>query len=556
MEESGAAEEDIDALIDGMEYIPGHFHLPLHLNCEPRGPAELRRRDTRLKRHSLQAELEAEPGAQQYAVRNLLGLLAFHLDELDRAEETFRSVCEEQPGNLNAWANLGCVYDRLKREGEGAECVEKVLLAARCLAEQAYAHPYDVELDGEDEHRERLMSAIALYDKAFEYGGQEIPLEEKRSWYFKMATLYIRLDGMLKKEEGSDYKRLSHFNKALKLLHETLKCESLHYKALAWCYLGLLLERQEEFPDVPMAIHDCGYSGTDPLSCYGTAIKMAKEDAFILNRLAKVFLLLGKDEMATGICSMALDVLPDPELNWQAYCTRAKIKVTTYVRGLECAKQGVAGVPDRQNLAEAKADLDKVLSVCPCLRTHLEMGQVYYYMGVDAMQERLLVDEGAINASLVSLARALECDLGDLLPELQLLRGKCLLLKGEELNAVECFKRALELEAPGSTDTQSLRCLLETLLALFSQSCPGSGSGVGNAMSQLETWVRRGMEHFPPELVRAELQSLCRAHTAEVSELSRAAVRAGRMDLVRLLLDTVQPGREGRRRPLVRSMTV
>lgn len=55
------------------------------------------------------------------------------------------------------------------------------------------------------------------------------------------------------------------------------------------------------------------------------AINLASDDAFILNLLAKVFFLMGKHEMATGICNMALNALPDPELNWQAYCTRAKV---------------------------------------------------------------------------------------------------------------------------------------------------------------------------------------------------------------------------------------
>lgn len=55
------------------------------------------------------------------------------------------------------------------------------------------------------------------------------------------------------------------------------------------------------------------------------AINLASDDAFTLNLLAKVFFLLGKHEMATGICNMALNVLPDPEFNWQAYCTRAKV---------------------------------------------------------------------------------------------------------------------------------------------------------------------------------------------------------------------------------------
>lgn len=48
----------------------------------------------------------------------------------------------------------------------------------------------------------------------------------------------------------------------------------------------------------------------------------------------------------------------------------------TYVRDLEKAKKGEGGIPDRQNLADARRDLDKVLQVHPCLRTHLEMAQV------------------------------------------------------------------------------------------------------------------------------------------------------------------------------------
>lgn len=61
---------------------------------------------------------------------------------------------------------------------------------------------------------------------------------------------------------------------------------------------------------------------------------MASDDAFILNLLAKMFFLLGKHEMATGICNMALNVLPDPELNWQAYCTRAKVLQQEYIMSM------------------------------------------------------------------------------------------------------------------------------------------------------------------------------------------------------------------------------
>lgn len=57
-------------------------------------------------------------------------------------------------------------------------------------------------------------------------------------------------------------------------------------------------------------------------------------------------------------------------------CFYSQINVMAYVRDLERAKQGQGGLPDRHSLTEAKADLERVLSVRPCLRTHLEMGQV------------------------------------------------------------------------------------------------------------------------------------------------------------------------------------
>lgn len=100
----------------------------------------------------------------------------------------FRGICKEDPGNLNAWANLGYVYDKLGRELDAGECVEKVSqlmgldaeeptkedtkqMAARCLAEQAYVYPYDVELEREDDLREKLTIALVFFNRALDYGG-------------------------------------------------------------------------------------------------------------------------------------------------------------------------------------------------------------------------------------------------------------------------------------------------------------------------------------------------------------------------------------------------
>ncbi|XP_078417047.1 tetratricopeptide repeat protein 22 isoform X2 [Cetorhinus maximus] len=519
-------DREIEEIIQEMDYIPGHFHLELNFNFEPLQPERLRRRDAKLKRDSLQ--LEAEEGAQRFAVRNLLGVFAFYLGEYQAAEEIFSSVCQEEPGNLNAWANLGYVSDRLQKEAQAAECVERLsqlmglkrgegdeslrpLHAARCLAEQAYASAFDVGLQSEEDHAKKLSTAIGLYDKALLYAKNRVTSEEKRSWYFTMATMFIRLDGILMNKDPS--------------------------ASLAWCYLGMMLERTNSFPDTPMAVHDCGYSGTDPLDCYGQAIETAKTDPFILNLLAKVFHFLGKQEMAIGISNMALNILPDPGTNWQAYSTRAKIFIKLYTRGLERVKMGQSGVPDRQLLTKAKADLDLILSVCPCLKTYLDMGQVCYYMGVDAVQELQVVDESALNSALVFFAKAMECDLGDTLPEIQLLRGKCLQVKGEEHNAVECFKQAIELDDVGSQYSETFRCLIESLLSLFIQG----KSSQEMVIHEVEIWVEKAEAKYQIERVKQELRSVCRNHMPKILKLSRAMIVAGKLQIVKLLLETMNP---------------
>ncbi|XP_004679097.1 PREDICTED: tetratricopeptide repeat protein 22 [Condylura cristata] len=557
MGEPEAAAEDLDAFIDNLDYLPGHFHLEMQVNFEPRSPASLRARDLKLQREGLRQELEVETTPQRPAVRHLLGTFAFYLEELEEARELFLEVVCEDPGNLNAWANLAQVYGRLGQEEEEEACAERLaglmdpesdpeaggavqLRAARCLAEQGYAHGFDVGCASLEEHARVLAAGVALYEKALGYG-QQVPMEEKRSWYFTMATLFIRLDGILLELGSDEQRRLPAFNRTLTLLRQVLKSSDLRHRALAWCYLGMLLERKDTFSTTPMGVHDCGYSGTDPLDCFGKAIEIAKDQPPILNRLAKIFHFLGKQDMAIGICNMALDVLRDPELNWQAYCTRAKVHIRAYLHDLERAKMGLGGLPDRNHLACAKADLEEVVKVCPGLKTYLDISQVYYYMGVDAMQELLAVDEAALNQALVFLAKAGESDLGATLPELQLLRGKCLRIKGEEANAAACFKRVVELDEEGSSHTEGFRCLLEVWLAQWSQA-QLSDADLG---CEVDVWLRLAQSKYPAARLRQELQRVWRGHTGEVLGLARTLVAQGRQALVRLLFEAMELEGEG-----------
>ena len=50
-------------------------------------------------------------------------------------------------------------------------------------------------------------------------------------------------------------------------------------------------------------------------------------------------------------------------------------------------------------------------------------------MGVDAIKESFVVSEDHVNKALIYFAKALDFEIGEKLPELQLLRGKCLRVK-------------------------------------------------------------------------------------------------------------------------------
>ena len=50
-------------------------------------------------------------------------------------------------------------------------------------------------------------------------------------------------------------------------------------------------------------------------------------------------------------------------------------------------------------------------------------------MGVDAIKESFIINEESINMALIYFSEALHCELGKELPELQLMRGKCMRVK-------------------------------------------------------------------------------------------------------------------------------
>lgn len=131
------------------------------------------------------------------------------------------------------------------------------------------------------------------------------------------------------------------------------------------------------------------------------------------------------------------------------------------------------------------------------------------------------------------LVKAMEFDLGDTIPQLQLFRGKCLWLKSQETLAIESFKRAIELDDAGST--KSLQCLLELLLMLFRQKLK-----MEMLVQEVEQWVTKAEEKFSWQHLQQELRAVCSNPMPGVTQLCKAMIARGRTELVELLLETVK----------------
>nr|CAB3267329.1 tetratricopeptide repeat protein 22-like [Phallusia mammillata] len=562
----------MDDVIEYDDYRPGHFHLRLNVNdCEakdifdnssdsvaPDSQDAIRRekclqnarlRDLTFRYQSLASDLQEEDVPDQTAARNLMGLLAFRLDKLPLAVEHFRSVIDEDDENVNALQNLAQSYSKMNNPEQAESLSQKVRhllgrgeipvkensvnhVMARSLAGHAYTYAYDVGLNDLEEQKERLFASIRTYDRAMNIGASSILLEERRRWYFVMATIFIRLDTLMTWSRDSEKARLPGFNRAVNLLKEVSKSDRLYHRVLSWAYLGVLMERQSTFDTTPMAIHDCGYTGTDPLDCYSKAIQLAEGQTNVLNRLAKVFQVMGKHELAVGTSSMSIETTNcNPLSNVSPLHCRARVYTAMYMRDLKRSKMGSSTMPERTLLEKAKLDLDQVISARPLLRAYMDIGQVCYYMGVDAIKESFVVNEDNLNKALIYFAKALDCELGALIPELQLLRGKCLRIKGEERNALECFKRAIELDREGSKSTQAFRCLMETLVQWY---CQGGPSKRDVIIADADQWIQLALNKFDNDVIVSELRSLSHVYTHETLELCKGMIKSGKMALARL----------------------
>lgn len=566
--------DEMNGHFDVDDFVPGIFHLDLNINtrkydsqeclatksitrkisCQDRADNARRShiRDLTLRYNSLCSDLNNCDVPSPESTLVFLGALATHLGKNVEAVQHFEGALKKNDSNLSALAGLICIHSKNSTTQEKAADYKKTIadllgrsdvdvnddeLSYRiscCMADQAYAFAYDVGLTTYEERMDRFLSSMEFYDRALAIGSSVITLDEKRRWSLSLASIIVSQDGMMLKHGEEEANRLSRYNRAINIFSDLIKSDSIYQAALGSAYMGVLLERQASFETTPMSIHDCGLTTCEPVDCYSKSIEVAEKNSTVLNRLATIYQSSGKVELALGAADMSIRLSPDSMENPNAYHIRARLQMELYMRDLTKCKLGHGGIPNRELLEKAKDDLERILKASDNnMSIFIDIGQVCYFMGVDAFKESFIVDEENVNSALVFFSKALQCDVGNMIPQLQILRGKCLKIKGEDRNALECFKRAIELEKTGCSNAQAFRWLMETLLNWFST---GTIERKDSVAEEIDGWVQIAQGKYAPSALSSVIRTLTQLFTQELLDLAKFLVRAQKLTLTRICL--------------------
>ncbi|XP_066299367.1 tetratricopeptide repeat protein 22-like [Branchiostoma lanceolatum] len=536
------------------EFVAGHFNLDWSLDKNsdqvrrPRG-----RYDLKCLYEDLRQDAETETGTVKLAVLNVMGVLAYHLEDTQSAKLYFETVLEEDAVNVNALENTCYLlrrtdqYDQAETFGDRARAAlsqtdaeadqEMVsLVKARAMAELGYACALDVfHVRTQEDLIQVFEKSNGYYSRALRMGKENVTSSEQNQWLFAIALNYIRIDS-LRQEANLDL-----CYQALDLLKDVVKTtKSQYYKCKALCYTGLLLQSRSALNKgfSEDCIRDSGYFEQDPLDYFGEAIQQAGKDTAILNKLAKIFVQSGRYQLALDILNVSRAIVPTHAQNLFAFSISAQANKNMYLDQLAKYRQGtLEGRPDKKLLTKAKEDMQAILCTRTGVNAYLELAVVCYHLGVETTDESSVVAEFELAQAVEYVARARDCDMGDSLPEVQLMRGKCHRARGDDWKAMGAFKQAVGMEHlnDGAPLTESFKLLGETILTLHRRD----KTWREDAIVEMERWVTEGRKRYVDFL--PEFRTFCRQNVSDVTELGKAMVRAGKLGMVRLCLETVSP---------------
>jgi len=420
-------------------------------------------------------QYKCDPQMAHYRLEPARQLLITTLKSfLPRKRETIKisleQLYEKHPTNINLLANLAHLYNSLlltkKFEKLQSELIELLgdqsakgrVERARALAERGFVLIEDVASQETSNDVNKLKRAIQLLCRAVEDGkANGMDDEEILIWTFYLAKSRFRLENRYRGENYEEAKdeRKQNFTDMLNCFGGVYisgegKPDMAVYRALSLVYAAETFSKTPTYglQGIPQL-----YSENDELQGYHVRPVKGCERAVELcdcyavrNRFARVLMNQGRFQLALREVKLSLKLNVD---NWFGYCTRLQIYKNLYLS--EARKKNVC----KKMLQEALDEVDS----CPyrSASTLLDIADIHYYLGVDPSTEKP-VDPVELEKAVeyVMLARERVEGFKNVRAHARL--AHCLWALGSQRPAIECMKRAVELEKTGYKKNIQLLC--------------------------------------------------------------------------------------------------
>ncbi|CAH1268405.1 TTC22 [Branchiostoma lanceolatum] len=539
-----------------LEHKPGHFHLPLTI-LRPSSD----QRDIQLKKYRLSDQFNNpdEVECTKLALLNFISIFEYALQHVDQARETAKHVLEKDPSNLNALNNLAHINRMSGMESEAKRLEAKITtlqdtegvstcepiakaLVARSMAEQAFALTYDVFDKDEDdegtEQTEKLFNAQKLYQTAFEIGNAVIDAREKMTWSFfkafnskRILSQYLHLS-VHKYDQEVKEMITKNLDKSIAGFTEVLHQKPTPlYKAQALVYISCVMSRTEyavqkmNLPGLQMQISTFKEKVTTLLQEEGSvnhAIDLVKNNHRVLNTMA---LALKSENVAEAEATIkaSLETESDPNINWYGYLLKGELALDRYKRTTK-EHPKTKGDPGNIELLNSS-----ILNLKTCLEgmkssiNYNVLGEAIMKLALSKSWTTLHTDDGRETEAYMHLRQALDCfnealkkDYGARDPRTHALRAECLKYLQEHKQAVESWKRAVELDRESTSYWGNIRPLLTMLLKQCKKTSDSeswqpavaeTATYLKVALSKYETvydkFIPKLIEQFPEEFLQA-----------------------------------------------------
>ena len=464
---------------------PGLFHLPLNASKNP----PVKQISHRIKVTEKLIRLFPS-GFTNIASRNLLGVLCFYNGDFARAVKTFQEILQYQNDSLTALANLAFVYKRLKQNSKATNYLELLTkeieentpqTKSTAMADQAFAFLFDCYMETDLIERNKLpkelfvQSLLLLENNEF-----SMTVVEMKYWlgqtYFRLFSQCHTRKDMGDMEKEFYFQGIKELAGVIEMTEKTELSVNKEIVSVTWAFIGTFLGRRGKVRDENGVFKLKTIQQMDddikdhlkqlnlfqflenPEECFqkglALATKSKSEDnnephssTELLIRYALYLKSNDKFEEALEKLNEALEV-DNTQENWFALTVRAGVlemlnRIDDSITDRELACSWNPSPTDLYRLA--KAYHGKYMS---CEEKNSEIAEDYLLKASDCFSRTVQL--------LGQVKR----------PEIYCAHGRFLRDIGETKEAIESFKRAMEIDS-ANKKTIGFSYLFETLLQYY-----------------------------------------------------------------------------------------